>query len=121
MAYTDYTFYKDTFGGSMPESIFNSFLNRASAYIDLITFNRLKGKSNISEEVKMATCAVIEEEYKLDKTNGKVISSEHVGNYSAVYVTSTRKDNPYRLKYNAAKIYLANTGLLYSGGGYDDK
>lgn len=120
MAYTDYTFYKDTFGGSMPESIFNSFLNRASAYIDLITFNRLKGKSNISEEIKMATCAVIEEDYKLFQSDGKVKSNETIGNYSVSY-SINNNSTPDKVKYNAAKMYLANTGLLYAGGGcYDN-
>ena len=42
MAYADYEFYKTSFFGNVvPESDFNRFSERASDFIDMLTFDRL--------------------------------------------------------------------------------
>lgn len=117
MAYVDYNYYKNSFGGTaVPEENFLNLSVQASAFIDYITFNRLKGESvQISDEVKMATCAVMDEIKKIND-NGGIKSSESIGDYSVSYANvENSSKSEYKVKYSAAALYLGHTGLLYRG------
>lgn len=112
MVYTDIGFYKNTYKGSViPDAAFDYWATQASGYLDLITFDRVS--SVLDDRVRMAACAVAETMYKLDKAGG-VIVSEHVGSYAKTVQVGVG-DSAERRTYNAAKLYLANTGLLYRG------
>lgn len=114
MAYVDYNYYKEfSKDKALPEDSFNNYVEEASAYIDLFTFNRVREFSTVPEEVKKATCAVINTKYKLD-ADGGVKTSESVGNVSVSYAVSSNTSSDKKL-YNSAKLYLAYTGLLYKG------
>lgn len=114
MAYVDYKYYKEFSGTkALPEDSFNTYLEPSEAYIDLITFNRVKELITVPEEVKKATCAVINTQSKLD-VDGGIKTSESVGNVSVSYQVSSNASSSKKL-YNSAKLYLAYTGLLYRG------
>lgn len=111
MPYVDYNFYIMDYGGAeMPPLKFNGIANRASMYIDTITFNRINPKE-VCEEVKMATCAVIDVICKFEEVGIKV--SEKIGDYSIQYKNSTTSKE--KEMYKEAKAYLSNTGLMYRG------
>ncbi|WP_027399849.1 head-tail connector protein [Anaerovorax odorimutans] len=111
MPYADYTYYKDTYGGNISEADFNSVSRQASAYLNRITFNKVKNA--VTDEVKDACCSVADVMFK--QREGGEITSESVGSWSRQYKTSGKS---YDQKlYDAAEMYLALTGLLYCGGG----
>lgn len=112
MAYVDIDFYKKTYKGSViPDAAFDYWATQASGYLDCITFDR--AASSLDDRVRMAACAVAEAMYKLDKDGG-IIASEHSGSYIKTLHVGSR-DTAERRKYNAAALYLANTGLMYRG------
>ena len=111
MPYVDYNFYITNYGGAeMPPLKFNGIANRASMYIDTITFKRIN-PNEVCEEVKMATCAVIDVICKFEEVGIK--TSEKIGDYSVQYKNSTTSKE--KEMYKEAKVYLANTGLMYRG------
>ena len=107
----DYEYYSVTYGGSeMPPLKFYALELRARKYIDSITCNRVDYSQEISENIKLAICAVID---VLIKYDGKIIVSEKTGDNSITYVTpDTSKEKEI---YKEVKVYLADTGLLYRG------
>lgn len=113
-SYVDYDFYKESYGGNnVPQGSFLKFAIKASAYIDKITFGRVKKLEEIPEEVKFATCAVIDFDKKIEDDGG-IISSESEGNHSVTYV-STGNETEDKKRYKEAALFLSNTGLLYRG------
>ena len=128
MAYVDYTYYKDSFGGTIiPEASFLGYERKARVFIDNITFNRLKDDNTlIDDTVKECLCEIMECNYKLDQqeatTDEKLIASESVDGHAVTYAISDIEKNEVdktkinKIKYyNIAKEYLSNTGLLYRG------
>ena len=110
MIYADFSYYKDTFCGEMAEGDFKRLSRQASAYLDSVTFDRI---AKIKERVKEAYCAVADA--ILLNENG-VVSQESNDGVSVIYtrgVSNTLTDEE-RL-YQAAVLYLGNTGLLYRG------
>jgi hypothetical protein len=122
-AYTDYTFYNQTYRGvAITQDAFPRLAMRASEVIDALTFDRTAAVITANtdtatiEKVKMATCAVAEQMLSLENSGGAV-SSEHVGNYSVNYITQLSEDA--RLK-KAAKRYLSRTFLMFPGFNSDE-
>ena len=71
MAYADYEFYKTSFFGNVvPESDFNRFSERASDFIDVLTFDRLvdglPGDERQQKRIKKAVCAAVDILYQID-------------------------------------------------------
>lgn len=71
MAYADYEFYKTSFFGNVvPESDFMRFSERASDFIDLLTFDRLTdglpGDERQQKRVKKAVCTAADILYQID-------------------------------------------------------
>lgn len=111
MAYATYVFYTDTYkGNAIASADFDRLATRASSYIDHLTLGRASSYS-AGDEVKMAACSVAEVLDKEEK--GGELASQTVGSWSRSYVTSG-KTLDQRL-YDAVKLYLAYTGLLYGG------
>jgi len=96
------------------ENIFDRLAIEASYFIDELTLGRIKEPS---DEVKMATCAIAEIGYREFKENNEdQIASESVGPHSISYVRKTKNTEDYaKEKIRLARMYLANTGLLYRG------
>lgn len=123
-AYIDYTFYSDTYHGSLiPVADFDPLALAASAVIDQVTFDRASQviaadtDTDLIEKIKLATCAVADEVYRQNEVgiSGR-ISSERVGQYSVTYVNDLSRSNSDTERLSRkAKLFLGNTGLMYKG------
>ena len=121
MSYADYTYYSTSYLGTLiAESAFPALALRASAVIDAITFNRaavdFAASTNVTA-IKNAMCAVAEELQRQDtSSSADGIQSESQGRYSVAFFehSSRAKSNQTKLE-DAAKLWLANTGLMFAG------
>lgn len=115
-SYADYTFYIDNYHGNCIKSAdeFKRLVIEASGYLNQITLGRIKEPT---DEVKIATCAIADVCYRQSKADTeKDVASESVGPHSITYVKKTKTYEDYqREKLEKARLYLANTGLLYRG------
>lgn len=117
--YADYKFYTDDYlGRAIPAEAFPRYVRDASKYIDNVTFNRINGA--VSEDIKMACCAVAEEIYSqavsgADSVSGK--ASESIGDYSVSYsgISSDRDKVLAARLYSVALRWLDGTDLMYRG------
>lgn len=80
MAYADYEFYKDRYYGSMiPEADFPRLSERASDFVDTITFDRLVDglptNERASTKVQKAVCAVAEALYQIGLAEQQALSA----------------------------------------------
>ena len=70
MAYVDYKFYTESFGNVVPEADFPRLAERASDFIDLMTFDRLVDGLPTNERsqkrIKKAVCSLSELLYQLE-------------------------------------------------------
>lgn len=115
-SYVDYGFYSSVFLGTVIDSeSFDRMALEASYFVRELTFGRIG--ENPSDDVKMATCAVAEIEFKEKKQNEEdQIASESVGPHSVSYVKKTKNTEEYaKDKIRAVQMYLSGTGLLYRG------
>lgn len=112
--YADYDFYVGQyFGTAITENDFPRLSLRASQFLDYYTMNRAKDYTQ-DDAVKYACCAVAEAYLAVEQSQAKRgISSESVGSYSVSYRDDQTANSALA---NAAKQYLAFTGLLYRGG-----
>ena len=112
MIYADYDYYLNEYSGSaVAEADFTRLSRQASAYLDSLTYGKIRGPWVDDSRVKDACCAVAEVMYKQEQ--GGEIASESNHSVSRTYVTSGKSAE--RRMYDAAVLYLANTGLLYAG------
>ncbi len=121
MAYVDYVYYQTQWGGELDQKDFTILSERASDYIDTITFNRIKENPNLMcDEVKKAVCSVVDEmqQQKTMKTKGIVKSFNNDGYSETLSYGSDSRSNARKLR-ESASLYLANTGLLYRGYCHD--
>lgn len=84
MAYADYEFYKTSFFGNVvPESDFMRFSERASDFIDLLTFDRLAdglpGDERQQKRIKKAVCAAADILYQIDIAEQNAASAAATG------------------------------------------
>lgn len=80
MAYADYEFYtKSFFGNVVPESVFLRLAERASDFLDTLTFDRLTGglptPEKYQKRIKKAVCAVAEIYYQLDLAQKQALAA----------------------------------------------
>lgn len=114
-SFVDYKYYKDTYGGtSVPSSIFTRLAIQASYKVNNYTMGRAEKLENPTEEIKLATCSVIDKIYAIENDGGVKVS-ETVGKHSVTYSDSSSNTTEDKLYYRTALTYLANTGLLYRG------
>ncbi len=116
MAYADYAYYTGEYGGAMPEADFKRLARQASAYLDNVTFERIKSTlpKSMMDKVRDACCAAADA-YLLAEQGGGIASEANDG-ISVTYVAgvgNTKTENQ-RLR-EAVSLYLGNTGLLYRG------
>lgn len=136
MVYASYEYYVTNYLGSViTEDAFAAAALRASQFLEYYTRNKVKDAADL-EEVKMACCALAEEaqvilqaeaqarQAALSDEGGK-LQSQTVGNYSVTYQSGGQRSAELleisKMSQNRmvdiARRYLANTGLLYRGGG----
>ena len=120
--YVDYEFYTGEFGGSAIASAnFTRLALLASALVDEVTFERAANvveadsDASLIKKIQFAVCAVAEE-IQAQEQNGEQVSSEKVGQYSVSYVVNSdmQRSKKQRQK-DAAKLFLGNSGLMFSG------
>ena len=80
MAYADFTFYTTSyFGNVVPESDFPRLAERASDWLDMITFDRLVDGLPESEKaqtkIKKAVCALTDAFYQMELAQKKALQS----------------------------------------------
>ena len=115
MPYADFNYYKGTYCGEMAEKDYDRLSRQASAYLDLITFDRIK---NVTDESVMAkvkdACCAVADTLLLNEQGGGIAAETNDG-VSVTYVNGTgSKTDEQRLK-QTALIYLGHTGLMYRG------
>ncbi|MGO1044507.1 hypothetical protein ACTPEO_17370 [Clostridioides difficile] len=106
--YADYEFYNNL-GGFIPQEKFNKHAIKATKYIDYNTFNRIE---EVTEEIKIATCEIIDLIYLYELEGCKEIQSETIGSHSVTYSAGNKTID--KLKYDVLKAYLPPE-LLYRG------
>lgn len=118
-AYADYTYYTDTYlGESIPSGSFARLSTRSSAIIDRITFQRAEDvtDSDDLDAIKMATCAIADEMYEIERSGNAGVTSESVGRHSVTYTKGSKKYQSATVRYiEAARLYLEETGLMFRG------
>lgn len=80
MAYADYEFYKTSFFGAIvPESDFMRFSERASGFIDMMTFDRLAdglpSDERQQKRIKKAVCTLADLMYQIDLAQKNAIAA----------------------------------------------
>lgn len=70
MAYADYKFYTESFGNVVPEADFSRLAERASEFVDTMTFDRLMDGLPTNERsrkrIKKAVCSLAELMYQIE-------------------------------------------------------
>lgn len=89
MAYADYEFYKTSFFGNVvPESDFMRFAERASDFIDTLTFDRLvdglPGDERQQKRIKKAVCAAADILYQIDIAEQNAAAAVATGTATAL-------------------------------------
>lgn len=118
MAYADYTYYSEFFGGtSVPSENFGYFSELASDIMDCVTFGRLKKQEYplYDENIKKCCCALTETVFKTNNNTGGMIASEKIGDYSVSYSNAGNNSQIREI----ISVYLGNTGLLFRGADYE--
>ena len=115
--YADTDYYSNSYYNADSEPVIPAaeqlmYLRYADAMLNTF-FAANKPSEPYPEEVKLTCCAIADIIYIDGQTDG--IASENTDGYSVTYekgTTSTRQK-----AYDAASMYLADTGLLYRGIG----
>jgi len=120
MAYADYTYYSTSYlGYSIAEAEFPRLAMKASAALDEMTFGRAEAETvgATVEKIKKAMCAIAEEMNRQEQSdNLDGIASESQGQYSISYnANSSRMKSSQTKIEQAARVWLANTYLLFAG------
>ncbi len=120
--YADYEFYTEVFyGNAIKEKDFKRLEARAEEQLDVMTFNRIKtmDEKYMSEDlalnIRKAVCAMAEVIGE-GESIGLGISSESNDGYSVSF-QATAKHEASNWMRDCACRYLAESGLLYRGGG----
>ena len=137
MVYADYTYYSGTYMGTVSEEDFPRLAVRASSFLDYYTRNRAADNADL-DAVKMCCCALVDKYAIIEAAqalamknlanaaeNDAEVKSETVGSYSRTLATGGESalsalnatDGAKKLLAETCMEYLANTGLLYRGGG----
>nr|DAI35445.1 MAG TPA: Head Tail Connector Protein [Caudoviricetes sp.] len=111
--YCDYNFYVNEYNGTMAEEDFNREVLKASAYVDMVTMNRITASvlNKYTDQIKLATCAACDVYYAAEK--GGEVTSETVGSWSRSYGASGM--TVQQKLQDSVENYLVMTGLLYRG------
>ena len=122
--YVDYKYYTETYHGNQIDQA--SFLHvelEAEAYVNAITFGRVKRQESVPDSVKNAICAAAECMHKYQESRETSIKSESNDGYAVSYGDPI-SEQEYRqnMKFKVL-THLADTGFAYKGWSkkYDGK
>lgn len=124
-AFADYTYYLDTYGGTIiPAEAFEKAMRNASREVNRYTLERaeavLAANSDLSliEKIKFAACAVAEVIYQYGNQimGRRDIASESVGDHSVSYLSTDQlRANEVHALSETIEGYLGLTGLMFLG------
>lgn len=120
MVYADYPFYTETYGGTAVDAArWPALALRASAFVDRLTFGRLAAGADVTDDVRMAVCAVAEVEAALAEAEagGRGVAAENNDGYSIRYESgAARAAQAQSDRLAAAELFLRRDGpLRYAG------
>lgn len=83
MAYADYKFYTESFGNVVPEADFPRLAERASDFVNTMTFDRLVDglptNERAQKRIKKAVCSLAELMYQIELAEKNAISQASAG------------------------------------------
>ncbi len=134
--YADFPYYQDFFRGTLitEEAVFRTFAERASEFIDTVTFDRLADEELLERhkiKVQKCACALTEQFFRrniafldgVPSAENMPEMSESIGAYSVSHANPldyiqeiSMSDSDFRKSLKSTVLrYLGNTGLLYRG------
>ncbi len=123
MAYTTFTFYEQTYHGNVvPAEDFDRIADRASDFLDVVTFDRLAGglpsDERAATKVQKAVCAVCDKLYQLELADKQALSAAAGGTSSggsggAEGVVTSRSAGSESISY-ASPSEMANGAKAWS-------
>ena len=114
--YVDYQYYRDTFHGSaMTEAEFPNAEIEAEAFVNAVTFGRLRRLDKIPDCVKDAICSAADVMGEYSKGMESDISSESNDGYSVTYKAALKSEECEKSMKAKGKRHLSGTGLMYGG------
>lgn len=121
--YADYVFYVEAYGGEgIPPLDWPRISRHADAYLDRLTYNRMKNGAVVTDAVRMAACAVAEVMRRHEETqtaNPAGIKAESVGGQSVTYEDAVSSAARYDAEMmEAADLWLPRTDPLRYAGVY---
>lgn len=121
--YADYVFYVEAYGGEgIPPLDWPRISRHADAYLDRLTYNRLRNGAVITDTVRMAACAVAEVMHRHEETqtaNPVGIKAESVGGQSVTYEDAAASSERYEAELlEAADLWIPRSDPLRYAGVY---
>lgn len=114
--YVDYQYYRDTFHGSaMSESEFPNAEIEAEAFVNAVTFGRLRRLDEIPDYVKDTICSAADVMREYIKSRESNLSSESNDGYSVTYRAALKAEDCEKAMKIKVKRHLSGTGLMYGG------
>lgn len=119
--YADYAFYVGSYGGELISSLDWPHIScQTDAYLDRLTYNRLRHDSPVTDAVRMAACAVAEVMHRHEVTqtaNPAGIKAESVGGQSVTYEDAAAFQARYDAELlDAADLWIPRSDpLRYAG------
>ena len=114
--YVDYQYYRDTFHGSaMTEAEFPNAEIEAEAFVNAVTFGRLRRLDKIPDCVKDAICSAADVMGEYSKGMESDISAESNDGYSVTYKAALKSEECEKSMKAKVKRHLSGTGLMYGG------
>lgn len=116
--YVDYAYYRDQYGGNIPEKRYPFFERKAEGYIRQITYIRGDIFAAVDTAVKDAVCTAADVFYSCEKAKKEgAIRSESNDGYSVSYAVEqvdgqTIEELTRKKAYAAVSTYLLPTGWL---------
>ena len=88
MAYADYKFYTESFGNVVPETDFPRLAERASDFVDIMTFDRLVDglpeNERSQKRIKKAVCSLAELMYQIELAEKNATNAAVSGTSTAI-------------------------------------
>lgn len=121
--YADYVFYVEAYGGeNIPPLDWPRISRHADAYLDRLTYNRMKNGAVVTDAVRMAACAVAEVMHRHEETqtaNPVGIKAESVGGQSVTYEDAAASSERYEAELlEAADLWIPRSDPLRYAGVY---
>lgn len=107
---TEYEFYTEKYGGTLPKADFERLRGRAMSYLVSVTLGKVQYVQDpLRRQVDMAVCALVDVIHKQE--SGGDVTSESNDGISVTYASKVQQTEQKQL-YEAASAYLAWTGLM---------